>query len=202
MDVPTRILIVSKNETLKRNIEEWFRNKIENKTIVLDYTNSREDAESLMAVNNYDKIFHNGIYIIDAIENLQVGSEVFQYGRTNNNLCNVIPNIHNKKVFSKIFSKKYLNLGVNIGGFLGSVMAILIGLVGFISFMFFVRADVNINMAHIEENTEEIKEVKRDVKDVRVELGVVGRDANDALLILQTVYGDKLKIKLPENDKK
>ena len=109
-----RVLVVSKNETLKRNMEEWFHPKVEAGKLQIDFADSREDAEVLMAGTNYDKIFHNGIYIIDAIERLQVGSDVYMFGKINNNLNNFIENPHDKKKISRIFTKNYLKTVYNI----------------------------------------------------------------------------------------
>ncbi len=186
-----RVLVISKNETLKRNMEEWFAPRIDNGSLIIDYAGDRESAEDMMSSASYDRIFHNGIYIIDAIERLQVGSDVYMFGKTNNNLNNFIENPHDKKVFSKIFSKKYLKLGVNIGGTLGSIVAVITGLVLFIAFELDSRSDININ-------TKAIGIVDKKVDNLEVKVddnGIISRENN---IILKIVYGTELE-KLKNN---
>lgn len=188
-----RVLVISKNETLRRNMEEWFAARIDNGSLVIDYAGDRESAEDMMSETSYNRIFHNGIYIIDAIERLQVGSDVYMFGKTNNNLNNFVENPHDKKVFSKIFSKKYLKLGVNIGGTLGSIVAIITGLVMFIAFELSARADINVNTKGIS-----VVDKKVDNLEVKVnENGIVSRENN---VILKIVYGKELE-KIQKNNK-
>lgn len=191
MAEPIRVLVVSKNETLKRNMEEWFHVKVESGRYVIDFASSREDAEELMSEVNYDKIFHNGIYVIDAIERLQVGSDVYMFGKTNNNLSNYVENPHDKKKISKIFSKNYLKIMYNIGGLLGSAITIVIGLVLFIAFNMGARADININTESTIENKQEIREVKEEVNRI----GDISEENNT---ILKIVYSDEIKKALPK----
>lgn len=181
------VLIVSKNQTLKRNVDEWFFSKIEAGKLKIDFSDSRKSAEEMMSSMSYDKIFHNGIYVIDAIERLQVGADVYAFGKTNNNLNNYIENPHDKKVFSKIFSRKYLKLGVNIGGALGSVVAIITGLVLFVAFGLYARSDIDIN-------TEAIVKVDGKVDNLEVKVdenGVVSRENN---IILKIIYNKEIEM--------
>ena len=188
-----RVLVISKNETLKRNMEEWFAPRIDNGTLTIDYAGDRESAEDMMSDTSYDRIFHNGIYIIDAIERLQVGSDVYLFGKTNNNLNNFIENPHDKKVFSNIFSKKYLKLGANIGGALGSVVAIITGLVLFVAFGLYARSD-------IDTNTTAIGVVDKKVDDLQVEVNKNGDISEENNVILKLVYGKE--IDLPKENSK
>lgn len=188
-----RVLVISKNETLKRNMEEWFAPRIDNGTLTIDYAGDRESAEDMMSDTSYDRIFHNGIYIIDAIERLQVGSDVYLFGKTNNNLNNFIENPHDKKVFSNIFSKKYLKLGANIGGALGSVVAIITGLVLFVAFGLYARSD-------IDTNTTAIGVVDKKVDDLQVEVNKNGDISEENNVILKLVYGKE--IDLPKENNK
>ena len=181
-----RVLVISKNETLKRNMEEWFHAKVEAGRIVIDFANSRDDAEELMSTVNYNKIFHNGIYVIDAIERLQVGSDVYMFGKTNNSLNNYVENPHDKKVFSKIFSKNYLKTMYNIGGLAGSAITIVIAVITFIVFQMDSRASINNNTISTIENKQEIREVKKEVDRV----GDVAEENNT---ILKIVYSDEIK---------
>jgi hypothetical protein len=180
------VLIVSKNQTLKRNVDEWFFSKIEAGKLKIDFSDSRKSAEEMMSSMSYDKIFHNGIYVIDAIERLQVGVDVYAFGKTNNNLNNYIENPHDKKVFSKIFSKKYLKLGVNIGGALGSVVAIVTGLVLFVAFGLYARSDIDIN-------TEAIVKVDKKVDNLELKIDVVDDVSKENNTILKLIYGKEIE---------
>lgn len=197
-----RVLIVSKNETLRRNIEEWFAVRIDNGTLVLDYAGDSDSAKSLLSENSYDKIFHNGIYIIPAIERLQVGADVYSFGKTNNNLSNFVENPHDKKVFSKIFSKKYLKLGANIGGALGSIVAIITGLVLFVAFGLYARSDIDTNTEAIGTVDKKVDnlEIKVDVVDDKVD--VVDDIAKENNTILRLVYSKEIETALPKENNK
>lgn len=189
-----RVLVVSKNEILKKNIEKWYSARMKDGSLIVDYAGSNESANKMMSINSYDEIFHNGIYIIPAIERLQSGANVHGFGKTNNNYNNFIENSHDKKGFSKVFSKKYLKLGVNIGGALGSVVAIITGLALVIAFGLYIRTDVDVN-------TEGIGRVNKKVDNLEVKVdenGVVSRENN---VILKIVYGEELEKILPKNNK-
>jgi len=190
-----RVLVISKNETLKRNMDEWFHPRTESGKLLIDFANSAEEAEEKLSETNYDKIFHNGIYVIPAIERLQVGADVYSFGKTNNNLNNFIENPHDKKVFSKIFSKKYLKLGVNIGGALGSVVAIVTGLVLFVGFGLYARTDIDANTAaveHVETKVDNLEEKVDEIDDV----------AKENNTILRLVYDKEIGAALPEKNNK
>jgi hypothetical protein len=176
-------------------MEEWFAARIDNGSLTIDYAGDRESAEDMMSDKSYDRIFHNGIYIIDAIERLQVGTDVYLFGKTNNNLNNFIENPHDKKLFSKIFSKKYLKLGVNIGGALGSVVAIVTGLVLFVAFGLYARSDIDVN-------TTAIGEVDKKVDNLEIKVDVVDDVAKENNTILRLVYGKELGTALPEKNNK
>ncbi len=187
-----RVLVISKNETLKRNMEEWFRTKIETGKLMIDFASSRDDAEKFMSAVDYDKIFHNGIYVIPAIERLQAGSDVYMFGKTNNNLNNYVENPHDKKKISRIFDRKYLKTMYNIGGLLGSVITIVIALVIFIAFNIDTRAETRNNTKSTKENKQEIREVKKEVNRV----GDISEENN---IILKIVYGDEIEALLKKN---
>lgn len=188
-----RVLVVSKNETLRRNMEEWFHAKVEAGRLAIDFASSRDEAEDLMSSINYDKIFHNGIYVIDAIERLQVGADVYLFGKTNNNLDNYVENPHDKKKISKIFSKNYLKSVYNIGGLAGSAITIVLALVAFIAFGLDARGDIDINAKASVENKEAIEKLGDEVDRV----GDVAEENN---VILRFVYRDKVNEALPEKN--
>jgi len=75
-----RVLVVSENESLISNINEWFKSKINNGDLVVDYVKTKDEAVGLLRTVPYDKIFQNGVYIIDAIEEYQSGVDVIQEG--------------------------------------------------------------------------------------------------------------------------
>ena len=175
-----RVLVISKNETLKRNMDEWFHVKTESGKLKIDFAGSREDAEELMSSVNYNKIFHNGIYVIDAIERLQVGSDVYMFGKTNNNFNDFVENPHDKKKISKIFSKNYLKSVYNIGGLLGSAITIVLAVVTFIIFQVNSNAAIGANAITSSENKQEIREVKKEVDRV----GDVAEENNIILKIV------------------
>ena len=131
-----------------------------------------------MKKDAYDKIFHNGIYIIDAIERLQQGAEVWNVGPTKNEYQNSI-NFDDKRSFSRIFNKKYLQSGVNIG----SALAVLTVLIGLITWGVTLRADVDHNIGDItiiKETVTDIKtdqdEIHSDVKDLTAAFKYIFRD--------------------------
>jgi len=182
-----KILVVSENDILMRNLYEWFSKKIEVGDLRIDHARSREEAEVMMAEGSYNKIFHNGIFIVDAVERLQVGSDVYNYGKTNNNLFNPIVNPHDKKSFSRIFSKKYFQTGVNIGGYITAGITVVTVIVALITFSVVLRNDVDINQHEIGE----IKEKIDTIGNVQTE---VKSNVDKLVTIFGVVYGDKLKV--------
>ena len=193
MSETVRVLVASKNETLKRNMEEWFIQSINAGKLVIDFASSIADAEELLSNFNYDKVFHNGIYIIPAIEQLQAGTDVYMVGKTNNNFGNRIENINNKKLFSQVFTKKYLKMGANIGAVVGSVITALILVGTVIAFSVYARSDIDTNATSINQNTAAIEEVK-------VEVDKVGDVAKENNTILRIVYGSELNKSLPKKN--
>jgi len=89
------VLVVSENKVLLRNLFEWFRYRIDDHTLQIDHARNKEEAEAKMKENKYDKIFHNGIYIVDVIEKMQIGAEVWNFDHTNNKYGAVDPNDKN-----------------------------------------------------------------------------------------------------------
>lgn len=195
-----RVLVVSKNETLKRNMEEWFHQKVEAGRLYIDFAGSRDEAEHLMSTVNYDKIFHNGIYVIDAIERLQVGADVYLFGKTNNNLDNYVENPHDRKKISRIFSKNYLKTVYNIGGLAGSAITILIALIAFIAFGLDARGDIDYNATVGLDNKKGIEKVDSKVEEVKKEVDRVGDVAEENNTILRFVYKDEINKALPKKN--
>jgi hypothetical protein len=174
-------------------MEEWFHAKVESGRLSIDFAESREHAEELMSQVNYDKIFHNGIYVIDAIERLQVGADVYLFGKTNNNLDNYLENPHDRKKISKIFSKNYLKMMYNIGGLAGSAITIVIAVIAFIAYGLEARND-------IDTNTEIGLENKRGIENLEKEVDKVGDVAEENNTILRFVYKDKVNEALPKKN--
>ena len=104
--MPLKILVVSENKVLVRNLFEWYRNRLDNGSLVIDHAHNKDEAEAKMKEEKYDKIFHNGLYIIDSIEKLQFGADVWKMDGTNNKYGNVI-NTNDKKRLKKIISGKH-----------------------------------------------------------------------------------------------
>ncbi len=191
----SRILIVSDNEVLMRNIYEWFNTKIDDGDIVIDHAKSREEAETLLEGNTYEKIFHNGIYIIDAVERLQTGSEVFHYGGGfNNKFNNIDINPHDKKTFLKIFTKKYFQVGVNIGGYLLTIASLAGLVISAIAFSVMLRDDVDENMGHIVA-------IEKKIGSVQVAVDDNSKNVDKLVTIFGIVYGEKVLSVINDSDK-
>ena len=104
------VLVVSENKVLLRNLFEWFRYRIDDHTLQIDHARNKEEAEAKMKENKYDKIFHNGIYIVDVIEKMQIGAEVWNFDHTNNKYGSV--DVNDKNVIKRIMrnQKDKINL--------------------------------------------------------------------------------------------
>ena len=177
-----RVLIVSENMVLMRNLKEWFSNKIERGDLILDHAASKDEAEKLMDKNNYDKIFHNGIFIIDSIERLQAGSEVWYYGNPNNTIYkNTIKDISNRKYVSRAFKGKIFQISANIGGII-SVITILAYL---ITFVVTVKADVDTNKKDIIDIKSVVKTIDEQQKDLNINMDKI-------ITAFKIVYGEKI----------
>ena len=176
-----RILIVSENKTLIRNMKEWFAVRIQSKNLIIDHAITKEESEGYIENNNYDHIFHNGLYIIAAIERYQSGTNVWNVGSTNNNYQNGI-NPNNKRSFSRIINKKYLQSGVNIGG----ALAILSIIVGIVTWTVTLRADV-------DHNVEEIGEINQTVTEIKMDQKGISKELNELTTAFKYVYKDKIE---------
>lgn len=176
-----RILVVSENLILMRNLREWFDRKIKSGHLIIDHVTSTKDAEPLLQSVAYDNVFHNGIYIIPAVERYQSGAGIWNFGQMNNNYQNTI-NVNDKKSFSRIINKKYLQNGVNIG----SVFAILTIITAVITWGVSLRADV-------DDNIEDIGRISTAVTEIRVDQKVFSKDLNKLVVAFEYVYGDKIK---------
>jgi len=176
-----RILIVSENEVLLRNFKEWFDRQIRGGSLIVDHAFDKKEATEFLKHNTYDKVFHNGIYIIDAVERYQQGSDIWNFGTMRNNYQNVI-NFDDKRSFSRIINKKYLQSGVNIGG----AFAILSVLVGIITWGVNLRADVNVN-------EKDIGDIKETVSEIRVDQKEDSKNLNELKTAFEIVYKDEME---------
>ena len=176
-----RVLIVSENLTLIRNMREWYVRKIQSGFLIIDHAATTEDSKEYIEKYDYDHIFHNGLYIIDAIERHQRGAEIWNIGNMNNEYQNVL-DVNDKKSFSHIFNKKYLQSGVNIGG----ALAVLTIVVGIITWTVTLRADV-------DNNVEEIGEIKTAVTEIKTDQKEISKELNELTTAFKYVYKDRIK---------
>jgi len=148
-----RVLIVSNNASLVINIKEWFARDIESGKLELDIAKDREVAEDKLRHKSYDKIFHNGVFIIDAIEKYQSNVDVIHYGNSKNNIYskNVEPN--NKKQLKEVF-KRPLYLGVNMKGIMSAIIAL-------ITFVYTIAVFANTLRIDVTRNSEKIINIER-----------------------------------------
>jgi len=176
-----RVLIVSENLTLIRNMREWYSRRINHGSLVIDHATTTEESKEYIERYDYDHIFHNGLYVIDAIERHQRGTEIWNIGNMNNEYQNVL-DVNSKKSFSSIFNKKYLQSGVNIGG----AFAVMTVLVGMVTWAVTLRADVDNDIKDMGEVKVIITEIKTDQKDISKEL-------NELTTAFKYVYKDEIE---------
>jgi hypothetical protein len=197
-----RVLIVTENDVLIRNMREYFVSHIENGSLILDHAKEQETAEKYLGEYSYDKIFHNGIFIFPIIEKLQAGAQVYNYGKTNNDYYVSPMDPNDMKSFSKIFDKKWFRLGVNIGGYVTAIIAFVIFVGSLASFGYMVNGKADINSVQIEEVKIDVAEIKEDVGDVKDIQGKVKEDVGDLITIMSVVYGDKVRAVLDKKNEK
>lgn len=176
-----RVLIVSENLTLIRNMREWYSRRINSGSLIIDHAVTTEDSKEYIERYDYDHIFHNGLYVIDAIERHQRGAEVWNIGSMNNEYQNGL-DVNNKKSFSNIFNKRYLQSGVNIGGALGVVTV----LVGIVTWAVTLRADVDVNSG-------EIGEIKSTVTEIKIDQKEMNKNVNELTTAFKYIYRDEIE---------
>jgi len=179
--------VVSENLTLMRNMKKWFARRISRGDLIIDHVETKTESKKFMADYRYDHIFHNGMYIIDAIERYQSGTGVWNIGNVKNNYQNTI-NVDDRKSFSRIFNKKYLQSGVNIGGSL----AIITVVVGMITWGVTLRADV-------DNNIDDIGEVKTTVVEIKKDQKISMKELNELTTAFKYVYKDQIEKAKNEN---
>ncbi len=176
-----RVLVVSENLTLIRNMREWYARRINSGSLVIDHATNTEMSKEYIERYDYDHIFHNGLYVIDAIERHQRGAEVWNIGNMNNEYQNGL-DVNNKKSFSQIFNKKYLQSGVNIGG----ALAVVTVLVGMVTWAVTLRADV-------DDNIEDIGEIKTVVTEIKTDQKGISKELNELTTAFKYVYRDEIE---------
>jgi len=176
-----RFLVITENDTFINNMKEWFDYDIKNGLLEIDFARNKEEAKEFVKKKNYDKIFHNGIYVIDLIEQYQSNADVIKQGLTKNKIFN--------KTISGTSKEEILNLDINkdrpfyLKVSYGLLGVFLMALVSFVIYIDTIRNDVDIN-------TEKIVIIEKKVDDIKDNLNAIDKKISSLLF-----YFDKQKKK-------
>jgi len=81
-----RVLVVSINDELVKNIKTWFRKDIDSGSLTIHHAKNKDIAREFLSNNSYDVIFHNSINIISEIEEMQKGARTVHIDKTSNDI--------------------------------------------------------------------------------------------------------------------
>lgn len=165
-----RALIVSQNDSLLETINQFFNKEIESGDIEIDWVKNKRDAIDLLKKHNYDRVFQNGIHVIDAIERYQTGSEVYHFGKSKNNIYKNILDPEKKKEMNNFFTKKTLYSWVTLGG---GALGILSIVTAFVIYLNTMRVDVDHNVETISDIKQDVTVIKEKVDDTNNEISKI-----------------------------
>jgi hypothetical protein len=194
-----RVLVVSENEVLLRNLREYFSDRVNSGDLILDHAKTRDDSIAYLEKHSYEKIFHNGVFIFDIIERTQFGSEVYNYGKINNQYKISEINPTDIKSFSGILYKKWFHLGVNIGGYVTKAVAV-IALIGAASFAYSTRSDIDTNIGSINTLEGHVLKIDKSVEGLGNGQKKIESEVKSLITIMKVVYGDKAENVLNGNE--
>lgn len=155
----TRVLIYTANDELVRNCRIWFKNDISAGRLIIDHARDKEIKDEMLVENSYDAILSNGQEeIIQQIEKTQKKARVAFIGETRNDVYRHTVNKNSKNSVGRaIYGKRWkLDRTVKMGTLLMALSAAVSVIWGASTY------------AHqIEQNTESIEGVKREVVDIK-----------------------------------
>lgn len=161
-----RFLVITENETFISNMMEWFKNDIKNKKIEIDIAKDREAAKQLLKKKSYNKIFHNGIYVIDLIEQYQNNADVIKQGLTKNKIFSkTISGTEKNEIDVRKDKPFYLKVSY---GMVGLLLASLVSLVLFLNTM---RKDVDDNIYKINKIDNKVSIISEKINSINSNVG-------------------------------